>query len=98
MDVFNAAQNGSATIDQKIIDAKFNYNHAEESHGETVGERGMHESRMESAILQEKVRPFRKSFLKLYACILVGYLCSATNGFDGNTFGRALEAGSIVPR
>jgi hypothetical protein len=47
----------------------------------------MHESRMEAALLQEKPRAWRKSFLKLYACIFVGYLCSATNGFDANTFG-----------
>ena len=48
----------------------------------------MTESRMQAALLRESPRVFRKSFLKLYGCIFVGYLCSATNGFDSNTFGR----------
>lgn len=48
----------------------------------------IHASRMEEALLQEKPRPLRKSFLRLYACIFVAYLCSATNGFDANTFGK----------
>lgn len=48
----------------------------------------MTESRMQGALLRENPRPFRKSFLKLYCCIFVGYLCSATNGFDSNTFGK----------
>lgn len=47
----------------------------------------MTESRMQAALLRENPRIFRKSFLKLYGCIFVGYLCSATNGFDSNTFG-----------
>lgn len=58
------------------------------THDETiVGETRMHASRMEEALLLEKPHPFRKSFLRLYACIFIGYLCSATNGFDANTFG-----------
>jgi hypothetical protein len=48
----------------------------------------MTESRMQAALLKENPRPLRKSFLKLYCCIFVGYLCSATNGFDANTFGK----------
>jgi hypothetical protein len=51
----------------------------------------MTESRMQAALLRENPRPFRKSFLKLYGCIFVGYLCSATNGFDSNTFGTYLN-------
>jgi hypothetical protein len=47
----------------------------------------MTESRMQAALLRENPHVFRKSFLKLYGCIFVGYLCSATNGFDSNTFG-----------
>ncbi|KAI1612928.1 general substrate transporter [Exophiala viscosa] len=47
----------------------------------------MTESRMQAALLRENPRVFRKSFLKLYGCLFVGYLCSATNGFDSNTFG-----------
>ena len=34
------------------------------------------------------VNPLRRSFLKLYGCLFVAYLCSATNGFDANTFGE----------
>lgn len=46
------------------------------------------ESRMQAALQEDNPRPLRKSFLKLYLCIFVGYLCSATNGFDSNTFGE----------
>lgn len=44
---------------------------------------------MEEALLQENPKALRKSFLKLYALIFVAYLCSATNGFDANTFGES---------
>ncbi|OZJ02363.1 hypothetical protein BZG36_04479 [Bifiguratus adelaidae] len=54
------------------------------------------DSRMELALLEENPRPFRKSFLKLYACIFVGYLCSATNGFDANTFGGLSAIPSFI--
>lgn len=40
-----------------------------------------------AALAQEQPRPFRKSFLKLYLCLAVAYMCSSTNGFDANTFG-----------
>ncbi|OQV00862.1 hypothetical protein CLAIMM_06303 [Cladophialophora immunda] len=56
-------------------------------YGDVQGTARIHASRMEEALLQEKPRPLRKSFLKLYACIFIAYLCSATNGFDANTFG-----------
>lgn len=36
---------------------------------------------------ETKVNPLRRSFLKLYGCLFVAYLCSATNGVDANTFG-----------
>jgi hypothetical protein len=39
----------------------------------------------------ENPRPFRKSFIKLYLCLFVAYMCSSTNGFDANTFGRLLD-------
>ncbi|OAA55496.1 General substrate transporter [Niveomyces insectorum RCEF 264] len=39
------------------------------------------------ALAEENPRPFRKSFLKLYLCLAVAYMCSSTNGFDANTFG-----------
>ncbi|KAI0651511.1 general substrate transporter [Trametes meyenii] len=35
----------------------------------------------------DAVNPLRTSFLRLYGCLFVAYLCSATNGFDANTFG-----------
>lgn len=41
------------------------------------------------SVLHEEVDPFRKSFLKLYGCLFVAYLCAATNGYDGNTFGES---------
>ncbi|KDQ50703.1 hypothetical protein JAAARDRAFT_141556 [Jaapia argillacea MUCL 33604] len=44
-------------------------------------------ARLEKALLEENPNPFRKSFLKLYGILFVAYLCSATNGFDANTFG-----------
>lgn len=40
------------------------------------------------ALALENARPFRKSFLRLYLCLLVAYMCSSTNGFDANTFGE----------
>ncbi|KIW81412.1 hypothetical protein Z517_04437 [Fonsecaea pedrosoi CBS 271.37] len=59
----------------------------EHEYGDIQGTARIHASRMEEALLQEKPKPLRKSFLKLYACIFIAYLCSATNGFDANTFG-----------
>lgn len=56
-----------------------------------IAETHMRESRMTAAILAENPKPFRPSFLRLYACIFVGYLCSATNGFDANTFGSFVQ-------
>lgn len=56
----------------------------------------MTESRMQAALLRENPRIFRSSFLKLYGCIFVGYLCSATNGFDSNTFGMFASSLALV--
>jgi MFS family permease len=42
------------------------------------------------ALAQEQPHPFRKSFLRLYLCLAVAYMCSSTNGFDANTFGTRL--------
>ncbi|KAI0731055.1 general substrate transporter [Earliella scabrosa] len=39
------------------------------------------------ATLEEDVNPLRRSFLRLYGCLFVAYLCAATNGYDANTFG-----------
>ena len=33
--------------------------------------------------------PWSRSMIKLYLIVFVAYLCSATNGFDSNTFGGA---------
>jgi hypothetical protein len=49
-----------------------------------------------AALAQEQPHPFRKSFLKLYLCLAVAYMCSSTNGFDANTFGKRLLVNSIT--
>ncbi|KAJ5149045.1 hypothetical protein N7448_000623 [Penicillium atrosanguineum] len=54
---------------------------------EAVVESATHGQRMQEALKQDQAKPFQKSLLRLYLCIFVGYLCSATNGFDSNTFG-----------
>ena len=41
------------------------------------------------ATLEEDVNPLRRSFLRLYGCLFVAYLCAATNGYDANTFGAS---------
>ena len=77
-------------MDSKIYDISHSEDVGRQQVGQDAGIRGtarIHASRMEEALLQEKPRPLRKSLLKLYACIFVAYLCSATNGFDANTFG-----------
>ena len=40
------------------------------------------------ALAYENPRPWRKSFIRLYMCLAVAYMCSSTNGFDANTFGE----------
>jgi len=45
-----------------------------------------------AALAQEQPHPFRKSFLRLYLCLAVAYMCSSTNGFDANTFGKTLSS------
>ena len=62
--------------------------HSEYQDVTVTGTARIHASRMEEALLQENPYAWRKSLLKLYAVIFVGYLCSATNGFDANTFGK----------
>jgi hypothetical protein len=80
-------------MDSKVTDS----NHFEDidksrtQDGEFQDGHGVLVSRMEEALAQEKPKPLRKSFLRLYACIFVAYLCCATNGFDANTFGTELE-------
>ncbi|KAJ5805066.1 hypothetical protein N7474_010953 [Penicillium riverlandense] len=65
--------------------------HSEVVHDEdptkAATQKNMTQSRMQAALVRENPRVLRKSFLKLYGCIFVGYLCSATNGFDSTTFG-----------
>lgn len=72
--------------DKPVQDSSFSHEEALPAPKPTM-QNYMTESRMQAALLRENPRPFRKSFLKLYGCIFVGYLCSATNGFDSNTFG-----------
>lgn len=79
-------------MDNKVIDPS----HFEDidKHGTREGElhdnHGVLISRMEEALAQEKPKALRKSFLRLYGCIFVAYLCCATNGFDANTFGTVV--------
>ncbi|OSD05262.1 general substrate transporter [Trametes coccinea BRFM310] len=40
-----------------------------------------------TSIAEQEVNPLRPSLLRLYGCLFIAYLCSATNGFDANTFG-----------
>ncbi|KAL1962654.1 hypothetical protein VTN77DRAFT_9288 [Rasamsonia byssochlamydoides] len=47
---------------------------------------GVRSVALAEVLAQENPRPFRKSFLKLYLCLAVAYMCSTTNGFDANTF------------
>lgn len=78
-------------MDNKVDDTTHSEDVGQQYTGQDDGIRGtarIHASRMEEALLREKPRPLRKSFSKLYACIFVPYLCSATNGFDANTFGK----------
>jgi hypothetical protein len=42
------------------------------------------------ALAYENPRPFRRSFIRLYLCLVVAYMCSSTNGFDANTFGKKI--------
>lgn len=72
------------------MDPKVDFHHEEGATGETTVQSTMVESRMEAALMRENPNPFRKSFLRMYACIFIGYLCSATNGFDANTFGTCV--------
>ncbi|KAH8801366.1 general substrate transporter [Xylogone sp. PMI_703] len=78
------------------MDQKVDFHHEEDTVGGTVVQSTMVESRMEAALMRENPSPFRKSFLRMYACIFVGYLCSATNGFDANTFGGLSAIPSFI--
>ncbi|KIM76493.1 hypothetical protein PILCRDRAFT_12734 [Piloderma croceum F 1598] len=54
----------------------------------TVIKRPMH-SELAAALAKEKPEPWSRRMLRLYCVLFVAYLCSATNGFDSNTFGGA---------
>jgi hypothetical protein len=75
-------------IEPTII--KIDVDHKENADGrETVAKAVEIRSRaLAAALAQERPRPFRKSFLRLYLCLAVAYMCSSTNGFDANTFGK----------
>ncbi len=68
-------------------DAKFEHNAA------IVRSTGARSMAFAEALALENPRPFRKSFLKLYLCLFVAYMCSSTNGFDANTFGKSCSIG-----
>lgn len=58
---------------------------------EVIASTGARNAAFAEALAFENPRPFRKSFIKLYLCLFVAYMCSSTNGFDANTFGRLLD-------
>lgn len=45
------------------------------------------DSRFAAAITRRKPSPLSKSLLQLYPILLIAFLNSAANGFDGNAFG-----------
>ncbi|KAI8985678.1 general substrate transporter [Trametes punicea] len=49
-----------------------------------------------ASITEAEVNPLRPSLLRLYGCLFVAYLCSATNGFDANTFGGLSAINTFV--
>jgi hypothetical protein len=51
--------------------------------------RNVRSAALAQAIAEDDAKPFRKSFRHLYLCLLVAYMCSSTNGFDANTFGKS---------
>lgn len=73
---------------------------AHESHrSDSTGKHssGLYISRIDNALLEEDPYPWSNSLLRLYACIFVGYLCSATSGFDANTFGASVLIDLVMP-
>jgi sugar porter (SP) family MFS transporter len=44
----------------------------------------------QQAMIKEPPRAFSKRALVLYACSLLGFFCSTTNGYDGSLFGTLL--------
>jgi sugar porter (SP) family MFS transporter len=55
-----------------------------------VEERQVFSAAMAEALAKDPPRPYSKSMIKLYLILCVGYMCSATSGFDANTFGGIL--------
>lgn len=47
------------------------------------------QSELAAVLAKEKPDPWSQSMIRLYLIVFVAYLCSATNGFDSNTFGGA---------
>jgi hypothetical protein len=66
-------------------------NNSSGKHEEVIASAGARNAAFAEALALENPRPFRKSFIKLYLCLFVAYMCSSTNGFDANTFGRLLD-------
>ncbi|EPT02814.1 hypothetical protein FOMPIDRAFT_1029123 [Fomitopsis schrenkii] len=48
-----------------------------------------HTSELAGVLAKEKPDPWSRCMIRLYGVVFVAYLCSATNGFDSNTFGGA---------
>jgi hypothetical protein len=41
-------------------------------------------------VVHNKPSPFTLGMLRLYGCLLIGYLCATMNGFDGAVMGSVL--------
>ncbi|KAH9947314.1 general substrate transporter [Amylocystis lapponica] len=52
-------------------------------------------SQLQAVLAKEKPQPWSRSMIRLYMILFVAYLCSATNGFDSNTFGGASAMASF---
>ncbi|CCM03381.1 uncharacterized protein FIBRA_05511 [Fibroporia radiculosa] len=52
-------------------------------------------SELATVLAKEKPDPWSPSMIRLYLVVFVAYLCSATNGFDSNTFGGASAMSSF---
>ncbi|PCH41336.1 general substrate transporter [Wolfiporia cocos MD-104 SS10] len=53
------------------------------------------QSELAAVLAKERPEPWSRSMIRLYLVVFVAYLCSATNGFDSNTFGGASAMSSF---
>lgn len=56
---------------------------------EKPGKSDLSRSRCQIILTRSSIDPWSRCMIRLYGIVFVAYLCSATNGFDSNTFGGA---------